>query len=135
MGRQRLALVLAVVASLVGAGCAGFGAETSTPAPRQSYPDPPADLTNESVRQVAIEYEETRLHNTLRNRSGVETVSVPGIHPSEATIVNRTDTGVYVEVAVSYSYSTETVEADHPLVRSVYVVGSNQVRRVTPVPE
>ena len=154
----RVALVLAVAGCVLLAGCSGLGisspqsdAETdtptisSTPSPtptstvtsttpsRKAYPEPPSDLDNETVTQIVAEYEEVRLHNMLRNQTLQGEISgfdVTYMYPANATVLNRSDGGVYVTIKASYSSWGDNYVADGRPVRSLYFVNESVIRRV-----
>jgi hypothetical protein len=141
---RRLAVPLAVAALLATAGCAGISfsdASESQPAPstptaepttvsRAPYPDPPADLTNESATEAVVAYEEARLQNQLRNESEITHFKLGYMQPVNATVLNRSDGGLYVEVDGTYSYGTREQSADGVPVRSLYHVNETAIRYV-----
>ena len=136
------ALALAVL--LVAAGCTGSPLadhsgdqpSSSTPTaeattvPRVTYPDPPANLTNETAKQAAVAYEEARLQNRLRNESEITYFELGYMRPVNTTVLNRSDGGVYVEIDATYSYGTKQWVADGDPVRSVYHVNETAIRHV-----
>lgn len=134
MGRHVLFGVVTVC--LVLSGCtapSGVASQPDSPgdkATRQAFPDPPANLSSDAVRTVAIEYEQTRVHNLLRNESRITSFEIGYLLSPNATVVNRTDTGVYVRVEVHYSYATDTKQADGVPVRSLYYLNTTTIRLV-----
>lgn len=136
---MRTRLVLAVAVVLLLAGCsASFGTTTqetttdrATTADRMTYPGPPADLTNESAKAVALDYEEAYVHNRLRNASEVDSFGVrDGVVVSvEAAVLNESDGGVYVRVQMPYWWGNEDVDSDGGT-NAVYFVSEETVERV-----
>ena len=139
--------VLLVVLLVTLAGCAGgetgTPAETSSTTPGSDFdsgsnrtptaiaaPEPPADLTNESAKRVALEAERAHVFDILREHTdrfsewGVGAWSNP-----DAVVIDETDGGVYVEVEMPYSYQAGASYVD-AVATAVYLVSEDEVRRV-----
>jgi hypothetical protein len=67
---------------------------------RKPLPDAPENVTRKSVRSFAAAYEEATVWN---RQVGYSTVSI-GAHVSEATVVNRTETGYVVHLEGGFSF-------------------------------
>ena len=137
--RSVRALLVGIV--LVTAGCAGIpsldGPETQTTTeeqttvPRATYPAPPSNLTNGTVTQVALAHEEARLQDHLQEEYDLQSFSMGYLRQPEATVVNRTDGGVYVRINATYSYETDHVASDFNPACSLYHVNQTAIRYVT----
>jgi hypothetical protein len=154
MAPRSLLVALAVLA--VTAGCLGGvpGSSTTTPTPPTAqwdapdgpneYPAPPSNLTDDGARQVAVAYEEAFVLNRLR-ASDVDGYGLGGVFGTEATVLNRSDGGVYVRVKRGY-YTTDTIEGTTAspnttarasklhadgVSRATYFVSTETVRRVS----
>jgi len=132
---------LLIGVALVTAGCAGIpsqddpGTQTTTEeqttVPRATYPEPPSNLTNHTVEQVALAHEEARLQNHLREKYALTSFSMGYLQRPEATVVNRSDDGVYVQTNGTYSYSYDQVASDFNPVCSLYHVNQTTIRHVS----
>ena len=112
-GRVTVALVVAL--SL--AGCLGI--------------DGGPAVTDEAARERALAAEEQYLRDRLENASCAEgwgTNSYTGIQ-QEATVVNHTTDGVFVDVVHPFWYGTATVDADGRS-EATYLVTDDEARRV-----
>ena len=139
--------VLLVVLLVTLAGCAGgetgTPGETSSTTPGSDFdsgsnrtptamaaPEPPADLTNESAKRVALEAERAHVFDVLREHTdrfsewGVGAWSNP-----DAVVIDETDGGVYVEVEMPYSYQAGASYVD-AVATATYLVSEDEVRRV-----
>lgn len=138
--RATAALVVAVTL----AGCAGglgladrpattdrTTTELATTADRMLYPDPPDELTSESAKAVALDYEEAYVHNRLRMASELTYFSVREgyVMSVESEVLNESDGGVYVRVQMPYSTGTEDSTGDGGT-NAVYFVSEETVERV-----
>lgn len=132
-----------VAVLLVTAGCIGLspGDETGTQStsttaeqttvPRATYPEPPSNLTNSTAKQVAVKHEEARVQNVVRDEHDLNSFSVGYLRPVDATVVNRSDGGVYVRINATYSYETDRIASDFNPVCSLYHVNQTAIRHVT----
>jgi hypothetical protein len=115
--RSRAALLaLAVVVAIALAGCSGLGGP---------------DVTDDAAKERALTAEEQYLTARFENASCVEDwglQSFTGID-REATVVNRTTDGLYVDVTQPFWYSTAEVEADVSS-EATYLVTRDDVARV-----
>lgn len=127
-GSRSLALGAVILILALGiAGCLGPATQTGTPEPDESTTPEP----NESAERRALAAEQAYLEAQLRNASCVEswgTNATVGIE-EEATTVNRTKDGLYVEVTHPYWYGTDRVEADSGST-ALYLVTPETVERV-----
>lgn len=128
--RATAALVVAVTL----AGCAGglgLADRPATTADRMLYPDPPDELTSESAKAVALDYEEAYVHNRLRMASELTYFSVREgyVMSVESEVLNESDGGVYVRVQMPYSTGTEDSTGDGGT-NAVYFVSEETVERV-----
>lgn len=109
------------------AGGTADAVETSVPTTTVS----PRSISNASATERALAAEEASLEAVFRNASCVEswgTDATVGID-REATVVNRTADGVYVEVTHPYWYGTDDTEADDGS-HALYLVTPETVHRV-----
>jgi hypothetical protein len=110
-------VVLAVLFTL--AGCAGLGSIGP-------------EVTDEEARERALAAEERHISDHLRNASCVESWSPDsyvGIE-RDATVTNRTASGVSVTVRHSFTYSTDRTEADVAS-EARYLVTADEVVRLS----
>lgn len=125
---RSLALGVGILILALGiTGCLGPATQTGTPEPNKSTTPEP----NESAEERALAAEEAYLEAQLRNASCVEswgTDATVGIE-EEATTVNRTEDGVYVEVTHPFWYGTDRVEADSGST-AIYLVTPESVERI-----
>lgn len=84
-------------------------AEPSPDGPR-AYPDPPANLTNESAERVAVAYERTHLLNSLDAKDHDE-YGLGGIAGTDATVLRHADGGIYVSVRQGFWFANERTDA------------------------
>lgn len=134
MRRQSVLGLLAVCLVLSGCtaptGVASKPDSTGDQAPRKPFPDPPANLSTDTVRTVAIEYDRARVHNLLRNVSEITTFDIGYLSSPSATVVNHTEHGVYVRTEIRYSYATDAKHADGVPVRSLYYLNTTTIHLV-----
>lgn len=121
-------VVAVVVGGYIGVGMPGLPGQSAGTPPSESYPAPPPNTTDTAVRQAAVEYEEAYVHNQLRHHYREFWVS--RWEDPNATVLNRSDGGVYVEVTVTYSYSSENHVADGRTSTAVYFVDTTTIRRL-----
>lgn len=140
----RLSLV-AFTAIVALAGCGGaIPSNTGTESPQtastpvefptppsgpHAYPEPPTELSNESVKEVAFGYQDAWIYNILHNQSHITDFGTGGPLPQKASILNRSENGVYVKIQYGYWYSTSDSEADVPTT-ATYFVSRTNVRRI-----
>jgi hypothetical protein len=109
---------------LIGLGIAGCSSPTSSNAIDE--------IPNESAKERALDAEEAYLKAQFRNASCVEswgTYATAGIDRN-ATIINRTADGVYVEVTHPYWYGTDdNTEVDDGST-ALYLVKHETVHRI-----
>jgi len=148
---RRRSLSVALVACVLLAGCAATGPSTaptestsvtsatptdttSTCPPdedlaRRPLPDAPGNVTRESVRSFVTAYEEATVWNReLKNPK----ISL-GVHVSEATVVNRTETGYVVHLAGGFGFEDclgGSHVAGEGIVRTNYFVNETTVVRL-----
>lgn len=88
-------------------------------------------VSNDDARERALTAEEQHIAETFESASCVEAWSLTSFVglEAEATVVNRTSDGVYVDVRHPYSYSTAAVDADVES-KAQYLVTDDDVERV-----
>jgi hypothetical protein len=102
-------VVVLVAAGFVLGGGGGGGGEAALPA----YPDPPAELTNESAAGVAVGYEAVYVERQLATADRVESYTVDAtVAEAASAVVARNESGVYVRVQYRYEYSTGGADRD-----------------------
>jgi hypothetical protein len=149
---RRRSLSLVLVACVLLAGCTATGPSTAptestsatsaTPTEttaaacppgedlaREPLPDAPENVTRESVRSFATAYEEA----TVWNRERADSTLSLGVHVSEATVVNRTETGYVVHLAGGFGFE-DCLDGSHVagegIVRANYFVNETTVIRL-----
>lgn len=127
----------AIITALAVSGCAATPSSESSSSTSErtttnivpDYPTPPATLDNDTLRRVALRYEETFIRRHLRNASGISSFSVgPATVTEQAVVVNRTVQGVYVEVLQPYSYEYPEGVADLST-RALYFINESLIER------
>jgi hypothetical protein len=125
--RKRLAVAFAVLAGgylLFTGGLFGGGGQ---PADLPEYPDPPAELTNESAKRVAFEHEAVYVERQLATSGRVTSYSVGStVAGPEQRVVARNETGVYVRIRHPYGYSTRSADTDG-LTNTTYLVNESAI--------
>ncbi|MFC6952384.1 hypothetical protein [Halorubellus litoreus] len=89
-------------------------------------------VSNDDATERALDAEEASITERFENASCVESWSLTsyvGID-EEATVLNRTADGVYVNVTHPLSYATDDEEAD-VATDATYLVTENETRRVS----
>jgi len=148
---SRRSLSIALVACVLLAGCAATGPSTAAPEStsvssatptetpstcppdetlaRKPLPDAPENVTRERVRSFATAYEEA----TVWNRERADSTLSLGVHVSEATVVNRAETGYVVHLEGGFSFE-ECLDgsgvAGEGIVRANYFVNETTVVRL-----
>ena len=116
--RVRTAPLVALAVLLVLTGCAGLGSVGP-------------DITDGEARERALAAEERHISDRLGNASCVESWSLDsyvGIE-QEATVTNRTASGVHVTVTHPFTYATARTEADVAS-EARYLVTAEEVDRL-----
>jgi len=149
---SRRSLSIALVACVLLAGCTATGPSTAptestsvtsatppettaTACPpdedlaREPLPDAPENVTRESVRSFATAYEEA----TVWNRERADSTLSLGVDVSEATVVNRTETGYVVHLAGGFGVEAcldGSLVAGEGIVQTNYFVNETTVIRL-----
>lgn len=117
------------------AGTPPTAAEPSPDGPR-TYPDPPANLTNESAKGVAVAYERAHLLNELAAADHDEN-GLGGIAGTDATVFRRANGGVYVNVRQGFWFTNERTDTTTTvqlhgdgISNATYYVSTDRVVRV-----
>lgn len=99
----------------------------STEEPRE-FPDAPDTITNSTAKQVALDYEEVYIYNVLQQENYSEW-GVGNWNDSSATVLNRTQNGIYVQVRMPYSYQYESGYVDG-VSQATYFITTETIERV-----
>lgn len=113
--QPRVVVVVACITVLTATGCLGG-----------------PGIASDDARERALTAEEWHLHDRLSNASCVDgwgADSYAGVQV-EATVINRTEAGVYVDVVHPFWYGTSEVDAD-AVSEATYLVTTNTTRRVS----
>ena len=128
--RPRHALFVAVVlTSIALAGCASL---PSNQPPSTTTTVAPSDLSDSTAKERALTAEGAYLSAHLRNASCLESWGTePTAVSKQATVINRTTSGVVVDVTHPYHYATtDGTHADVGL-DARYLVTTNGTTRVS----
>lgn len=111
-------------------------AEPPPDGPR-AYPSPPANLTDETAKRVALAYEEAVVYNTLAARDYVEFGATASVMTEEATVLRHADGGIYLRVRHPFWFTTERTDGNRTVqthadggTEAVYYVSTDAVVRV-----
>lgn len=108
------------------AGCligVGNPLEATTPE-NQTYPNPPANLTTETAKQVALEYEVALFQNELQNEHSF-------VDASDARVVNRSSGGIYIVTVIHYGEEEYNAgEGWGCQIDATYFVNTTTIRRI-----
>lgn len=102
--------------------------EDGTPEPRE-FPSPPAELTPETAKQTALNYEAAYVDRRLVNSSVDDFGTFGGASFPEASIVNETDSGYYIDVQMPYYYEQGEMDTD-TFTRARYFVSTGTINRI-----
>jgi len=129
----RYALAVGFTALLVvSAGCTGMaqsGRQSTTTTATPSITT--TVLEGEEAKQQVLDAERSRVKQILANATNLTSVAVGTYGSPSATVVNRSVSGVYVRITMTYSYEYdcgggESGAVDADTTRAVYRVTANQ---------